>query len=96
MGKAMTPPARVSDVLRKPAIKSHAICARQTECVVPDLNQLYDNLKSVVPTISDKQNLSTLELMQHAIDYIYDLNSVLSENSDDQPKVRLPTTTEVC
>lgn len=70
------------DALRKVAGKSVSI-SRRAEEDESGLSLLIERLKSVVPTISDveKREVSDLEIMQHAINYIYDLNSVLQRDT---------------
>ena len=42
------------------------------------LKELVGKLRSILPTASD--NLSTLDVMQHAIYYIHDLNDILTND----------------
>lgn len=72
-------PSERSGVLHK-FCQSSITIARREENEAAVVSQLIDNLRSVVPTIShiQKEKVTDLEIMQHAINYIYHLNSVLS------------------
>lgn len=72
-------PTESSDVLHKFCRSSITISRREEEDATV-VSQLIENLRSVVPTIShiQKEKVTDLEIMQHAINYIYHLNSVLS------------------
>lgn len=98
MGKAISPrpvSAAATDVcLHKPSPKSIKI-SRRTEEDESGISELLAKLKSVVPAVSGKnvQELSSLEIMQHAIDYINDLSSTLSEADNDACRVSSTTLT---
>nr|XP_033813235.1 DNA-binding protein inhibitor ID-3 [Geotrypetes seraphini] len=47
-----------------------------------DMNGCYSKLKELVPGIPQGSKLSQVEILQHVIDYIFDLQIVL----DEQPK----------
>ncbi|KAG8451240.1 hypothetical protein GDO86_003468 [Hymenochirus boettgeri] len=48
-----------------------------------DMNGCYSKLKELVPGIPQGSKLSQVEILQHVIDYIFDLQIVL----EDQPSV---------
>lgn len=73
--------ARVtSDPLRKSSAEYSPLSKGRTEAI-PRIADLYKQLRSVVPTASAKEEfeISDLDIMQHAIDYIYYLNSILED-----------------
>ncbi|XP_039271195.2 uncharacterized protein LOC120345717 [Styela clava] len=92
MGKAISPrpvsTAASNVCLNRPSPKSIKICRRNDE-EESGISDLLAKLKSVVPTVSgtNVEELSSLEIMQHAIDYIYDLSSTLSEADEDDSLV---------
>ena len=66
-------------------IKSAGSISRQTN-EENGVNELLGKLRSILP--SAKEDFSTLDVMQHAIYYIQDLNDILAQNkpslSDDE------------
>ena len=48
------------------------------------MQELYFKLKELVPTCSDKNQMSKTELLQNVIDYIFDLQDTL-EHDDKTP-----------
>lgn len=92
------------DVLHTNAGKSIAISRRRDD-EESGLSHLIGKLKSVVPTLEgkQKQELTDLEIMQHAINYIYDLSSVLQsdyteveEIQEPQEEIILPNSNYIC
>ncbi|XP_029603676.1 DNA-binding protein inhibitor ID-4-like [Salmo trutta] len=46
-------------------------------CVQDDMNHCYSRLKRLVPTIPQDKKVSKVEILQHVIDYILDLQLAL-------------------
>ncbi|XP_062848311.1 DNA-binding protein inhibitor ID-4 [Trichomycterus rosablanca] len=73
------------------------VCADASEgsnpsCVQLDMNDCYSRLKRLVPTIPQNRRVSRVEILQHVIDYILDLQLELSERTDTAawPRIRTP------
>ncbi|TRY99328.1 hypothetical protein DNTS_029692 [Danionella cerebrum] len=49
-----------------------------------DMNDCYSKLKELVPSIPQNKSVSQVEILQHVIDYIFDLQIAL-ENGTDAP-----------
>ncbi|KAK6491619.1 DNA-binding protein inhibitor ID-4, partial [Huso huso] len=49
-------------------------------CLQYDMNDCYSRLKRLVPTIPRDKNVSRVEILQHVIDYILDLQFALEAN----------------
>ncbi|KAM5181195.1 DNA-binding protein inhibitor ID-3-like [Mantella aurantiaca] len=47
-----------------------------------DMNDCYSKLKELVPGIPQGSKLSQVEILQHVIDYIFDLQIVLGEEQE--------------
>ncbi|XP_072277190.1 DNA-binding protein inhibitor ID-3-like [Pyxicephalus adspersus] len=47
-----------------------------------DMNDCYSKLKELVPGIPQGSKLSQVEILQHVIDYIFDLQIVLGEEKE--------------
>lgn len=47
-----------------------------------DMNDCYSKLKELVPGIPQNSKLSQVEILQHVIDYIFDLQIVLGEEQE--------------
>ncbi|XP_056416618.1 DNA-binding protein inhibitor ID-3-like [Hyla sarda] len=48
-----------------------------------DMNDCYSKLRELVPGIPQGSKLSQVEILQHVIDYIFDLQIVLGEEQDN-------------
>ncbi|KAK1173397.1 DNA-binding protein inhibitor ID-4 [Acipenser oxyrinchus oxyrinchus] len=62
---------------------SIARCKMEEEdslCLQYDMNDCYSRLKRLVPTIPRDKNVSRVEILQHVIDYILDLQFALEAN----------------
>ncbi|KAL0969588.1 hypothetical protein UPYG_G00229460 [Umbra pygmaea] len=46
-----------------------------------DMNDCYSKLKELVPSIPHNESLSQFEILQHVIDYIFDLQIALEDES---------------
>ncbi|XP_012692168.1 DNA-binding protein inhibitor ID-3 [Clupea harengus] len=46
-----------------------------------DMNDCYSKLKELVPSIPQNKSVSQVEILQHVIDYIFDLQIALQEES---------------
>lgn len=46
-----------------------------------NMNDCYSKLKELVPSIPQNKNVSKMEILQHVIDYILDLQIALDSNS---------------
>ncbi|XP_006631574.1 DNA-binding protein inhibitor ID-3 [Lepisosteus oculatus] len=58
--------------------------------VLYDMNDCYSKLKELVPSIPQNKSVSQVEILQHVIDYIFDLQIALeSESPDKTPEVVL-------
>ena len=53
------------------------------------MQELYFKLKELVPTCSDKNQMSKTELLQNVIDYIFDLQDTLELDGDEDSKAPL-------
>ncbi|MEE6515646.1 hypothetical protein FKM82_024560 [Ascaphus truei] len=49
-----------------------------------DMNDCYSKLRELVPGIPQGSKLSQVEILQHVIDYIFDLQIVLGEEEQEQ------------
>ncbi|KAJ8383259.1 hypothetical protein AAFF_G00222720 [Aldrovandia affinis] len=68
-----------------------------------NMNDCYSKLKELVPSLPQNRNVSKMEILQHVIDYILDLQIALDSNSaivglpyharPGQPTSRTPLTT---
>lgn len=47
------------------------------------MQELYFKLQELVPTCSDKNQMTKTELLQNVIDYIFDLQDTLELDSDE-------------
>ncbi|XP_066573589.1 DNA-binding protein inhibitor ID-3 [Amia ocellicauda] len=58
--------------------------------VLYDMNDCYSKLKELVPSIPQDKSVSQVEILQHVIDYIFDLQIALeNESSEKTPEVVL-------
>lgn len=46
-----------------------------------DMNDCYSKLKELVPSIPQNKSVSQVEILQHVIDYIFDLQIALQDES---------------
>uniref|UniRef100_A0A9J8C5B4 Inhibitor of DNA binding 3 n=1 Tax=Cyprinus carpio carpio TaxID=630221 RepID=A0A9J8C5B4_CYPCA len=49
-----------------------------------DMNDCYSKLKELVPSIPQNKSVSQVEILQHVIDYIFDLQIALENETDTQ------------
>ncbi|XP_067223150.1 DNA-binding protein inhibitor ID-3 [Chanodichthys erythropterus] len=49
-----------------------------------DMNDCYSKLKELVPSIPQNKSVSQVEILQHVIDYIFDLQIALENETDSQ------------
>uniref|UniRef100_A0A1A8EZG2 Inhibitor of DNA binding 3 n=2 Tax=Nothobranchius korthausae TaxID=1143690 RepID=A0A1A8EZG2_9TELE len=69
--------------------QSLAISRNKLSCVdepmgaLCDINDCYSKLKELVPSIPQNKSVSQVEILQHVIDYIFDLEMVLSIKTAD-------------
>ncbi|XP_053570764.1 DNA-binding protein inhibitor ID-4 [Bombina bombina] len=64
-------------------------------CLQYDMNDCYSRLKRLVPTIPPNKKVSKVEILQHVIDYILDLQLALDTHPvllRQQPPARTPLT----
>ncbi|KAM8967684.1 DNA-binding protein inhibitor ID-4 [Pelodytes ibericus] len=67
----------------------------ETLCLQYDMNDCYSRLKRLVPTIPLNKKVSKVEILQHVIDYILDLQLALDTHPvllRQQPPARTPLT----
>ncbi|CAH2284444.1 DNA-binding inhibitor ID-4 [Pelobates cultripes] len=67
----------------------------EEECLQYDMNDCYSRLKRLVPTIPQNKKVSKVEILQHVIDYILDLQLALDTHPvllRQQPPARTPLT----
>lgn len=48
------------------------------------MNDCYSKLKELVPSIPQNKSVSQMEILQHVIDYIFDLQIALENETDTQ------------
>ncbi|XP_028909246.1 DNA-binding protein inhibitor ID-4 [Ornithorhynchus anatinus] len=60
-----------------PEEEAAAAAAAATLCLQCDMNDCYSRLKKLVPTIPPNKKVSKVEILQHVIDYILDLQLAL-------------------
>lgn len=58
-----------------------------------DMNSCYSKLKELVPTLPTNKKASKVEILQHVIDYIWDLQVELNEPGKKSSTPRSPLTT---
>ncbi|XP_065097555.1 DNA-binding protein inhibitor ID-1 [Paramisgurnus dabryanus] len=67
----------------------------QMTMFLQDMNSCYSKLKELVPTIPTNKKASKVEILQHVIDYIWDLQVELDEpgkrNQNSAPRTPLTT-----
>ncbi|KAI5106275.1 DNA-binding protein inhibitor ID-4 isoform X1 [Silurus meridionalis] len=91
--KATTPPRARRDSCSCAELSAEP----DLSCLQHDMNDCYSRLKRLVPTIPQHRRVSRVEILQHVIDYILDLQLALertehSEHSGTWPRssVRTP------
>ncbi|XP_061752006.1 DNA-binding protein inhibitor ID-3 [Nerophis ophidion] len=52
-------------------------CVDEPSGALCDMNDCYSRLKALVPSIPQNQTVSQVEILQHVIDYIFDLQIAL-------------------
>ncbi|KAF4077805.1 hypothetical protein AMELA_G00192300 [Ameiurus melas] len=60
-----------------------------------DMNSCYSKLKELVPTLPTNKKASKVEILQHVIDYIWDLQVELDSPCSDTAGTRTPLNTEI-
>jgi len=58
-----------------------------------DMNSCYSKLKELVPTLPTNKKASKVEILQHVIDYIWDLQVELDSKKNQSSAPRTPLTT---
>jgi len=70
-------------------------------CLQYDMNDCYSRLKRLVPTIPQDKKVSKVEILQHVIDYILDLQLALEthpslNNNNNKPQQQQQQRTGTC
>merc|ERR1712071_336319 len=65
----------------------------QMSAFLQDMNNCYSKLKELVPTLPPNKKASKVEILQHVIDYIWDLQVELDEPGKTRQAQRTPLTT---
>ncbi|XP_029446607.1 DNA-binding protein inhibitor ID-4 [Rhinatrema bivittatum] len=70
--------------LARRCLAGHSLCAARCKlpedeqlCLQYDMNDCYSRLKRLVPTIPQDRRVTKVEILQHVIDYILDLQLAL-------------------
>nr|XP_060640606.1 DNA-binding protein inhibitor ID-3 isoform X2 [Anolis sagrei ordinatus] len=58
--------------------------AEEPASLLDDMNGCYSKLRELVPGIPQGSQLSQVEILQHVIDYIFDLQIVLQEQAQEK------------
>lgn len=67
-------------------------CVEEPAGALCDMNDCYSRLKQLVPSIPQNKSVSQVEILQHVIDYIFDLQIALQaeeETTRSRPEVLL-------
>ncbi|KAI4893072.1 hypothetical protein NFI96_023246 [Prochilodus magdalenae] len=56
--------------------------SRSSPCELSDMNDCYSKLKELVPSIPQDKSVSQVEILQHVIDYIFDLQIALENEAE--------------
>ncbi|KAM8833670.1 DNA-binding protein inhibitor ID-3 [Synchiropus picturatus] len=64
-------------------------CVEEPLGALCDMNDCYSKLKELVPSIPQNKSVSQVEILQHVIDYIFDLQIALEAESASPPGVVL-------
>lgn len=65
----------------------------QMTAFLQDMNSCYSKLKELVPTLPTNKKASKVEILQHVIDYIWDLQVELDDRQVVSTAPRTPLTT---
>ncbi|KTF80684.1 hypothetical protein cypCar_00043676 [Cyprinus carpio] len=65
----------------------------QMTMFLQDMNSCYSKLKELVPTLPTNKKASKVEILQHVIDYIWDLQVELESKKNQSSSPRTPLTT---
>ncbi len=65
----------------------------QMTMFLQDMNSCYSKLKELVPTLPTNKKASKMEILQHVIDYIWDLQVELESKKNQSSAPRTPLTT---
>lgn len=77
--KAVSPITKTSDLLKRNENSRVAKIAKasETDFMTTEMQECFQKLISLVPTIPRSQKISKVQLLQHVIDYILDLEVAL-------------------
>ena len=64
-------------------------CADEPAGALCDMNDCYSKLKELVPSIPQNKSVSQVEILQHVIDYIFDLQIALEAEDAAAPEMVL-------
>ena len=64
-------------------------CLEEQVSALCDMNDCYSKLKELVPSIPQDEAVSQVEILQHVIDYIFDLQIALEAEDAAAPKMVL-------
>lgn len=64
-------------------------CVEEPVSALRDMNDCYSRLKELVPSIPQNESVSQVEILQHVIDYIFDLQIALQAEEAAAPKMVL-------
>ncbi|KAM9355229.1 DNA-binding protein inhibitor ID-3 [Pholidichthys leucotaenia] len=64
-------------------------CVDETAGALCDMNDCYSKLKELVPSIPQNKSVSKVEILQHVIDYIFDLQIALETEDSAAPEMVL-------
>ncbi|KAG9268365.1 DNA-binding protein inhibitor ID-3 [Astyanax mexicanus] len=62
--------------------QSLSISRSRSPAELSDMNDCYSRLKELVPSIPQDRSVSQVEILQHVIDYIFDLQIALEDEAD--------------
>ncbi|XP_051516417.1 DNA-binding protein inhibitor ID-2-like [Myxocyprinus asiaticus] len=71
--------------------------SRRETVLLQDMNSCYSKLKELVPTLTTHRKASRMEILQHVIDYIWDLQVELDseETHGHQTQLHLTDTSSI-
>ncbi|KAG7510892.1 DNA-binding protein inhibitor ID-3 [Solea senegalensis] len=64
-------------------------CLEEPANALCDMNDCYSKLKELVPSIPQNKSVSQVEILQHVIDYIFDLQIALEAEDASAPEMVL-------
>lgn len=64
-------------------------CLEEPVGALCDMNDCYSKLKELVPSIPQNESVSQVEILQHVIDYIFDLQIALEAEDTAAPEMVL-------